>query len=1436
MSQLTSSFDFIELDRRFRKLDKESKREDIALASYTDEVFGLGLLRDGLTWTELLDERLTVILGEAGSGKTWELRHRAAALADDGKFGFFIPLEGLASRSISEVLDQKKYQEFQSWKKGRDDAVFFLDSVDEAKFHRISDFLSALDQFRDAIGDALKRAQIFLSCRISEWRPETDVSEVLRRFRQPKTVRQKSDESTGAIEVANANDLLLVVQIQPLDRERVQRFAEARGINDVERFIKALDDRYVWEFVRRPLDVVDLINYWEEKKKLGTLTELLEFSVERKLRVPERDGSDPLSPSRAREGAEALATASILCRQLNFRVPDAAAVTDEALDGRSCLAEDWRSDECRALLMRPIFDAASYGRIRFHHRRVGEYLAAKWICNRMQDGCPANELKEILFEKVDSKLVLRPALAPVAAWLCAGTDRWNDDARNWIAEVAPMIHLRYGDPENLPREYKREILRAIVRATKGRNRVWIESSRDSLSRLADPDLASDLSAIIDDPTNSQDVRAEMLQTVRYGKLAACLSSALALIRSPDESDTLKTYAAAAIRDAGDNTVRLQLAEIATGLESVPNSLLGIICGAIYPSVINAETLIQLLRKSEGVKRFGWGLPYQLKSQFETQLKPEQAGELLPKLIELAQTPPHTEQRVTGVPISLEFSWVGKLFSCVLQVLFRKPSLSPDDAQNAATALRMLGHVLTYGHLTSLDDETIKALDAATKRHPLVRRNYAWQRVARYRQTKQSEPIGFFQLVDYHQLLQFSAADFEWLLGDIARKPNSEDRELALKLAVECLRNFRLGWRNWRRTKRATKDDQRLRRLFRKEAAKQIWFRVRRFYDSRIQRNLGNRWWWTLRFQAVRGKWYRFKEQWILLTHLNAIASGKAILWLAHLIREADEKNSMMWAAESWNGLVKKRGRWIAKAARQGCKRFWREFVPQLPHEKASPNQTDLRVGVGLTGIQAEIADRAPAFPALSQDDAILAARYGVNELNGFPSWFGELAANYPTAVQSVLTQCISEEWQFQPERERMHEVMNKLVWQGKDLVSLIQDHVINLLRAGDPPSPKILEFALSIALNADESRMSFLAEIANQRLPTISAETRNFSLWIAVLLQLDAGRALPILENSLRNTSKPKDSIIRVSALLNPRRSDEKLLIAHPSYESAVHLRRLIPIVYAHVRPEDDVDRVSGEGYTPGPRDDAQEFRGDLIPRLAREKTSEAQTALRELLDEPLLAHAHDWIHHLLEQQAETAAESRSWTPADIREFAIEHEIDPKTDRDLYKIACKRLKELKNDVEKSDNSLRDELRAGDIESKLRRWVARKLQERSRKRFIISQEDVIDLEERPDLRIQNQKTNPVSVEVKWAERWTAPQLLDRLENQLLGQYLRAHTSRHAVYLIGLSERHEWRSPDEDRLLSFAELIELLINRANELCKQREDVEGVAVFGIDFRQPD
>ena len=128
-------------------------------------------------------------------------------------------------------------------------------------------------------------------------------------------------------------------------------------------------------------------------RRLGSLTEIIELDVTTKLKeTVERLAGFPLSESRAREGAEALAVATVLCKRQQFKVPDDTFVAPDALDAASCLPDDWRPSEVAALLSRPLFDSATYGQIRFHHRRVSEYLAAQWIRRRMADGCPMRAL------------------------------------------------------------------------------------------------------------------------------------------------------------------------------------------------------------------------------------------------------------------------------------------------------------------------------------------------------------------------------------------------------------------------------------------------------------------------------------------------------------------------------------------------------------------------------------------------------------------------------------------------------------------------------------------------------------------------------------------------------------------------------------------------------------------------------------------------------------------------------------------------------------------------------------------------------------------------------------------------------------------------------------------------------------------------------------
>lgn len=215
---------------------------------------------------------------------------------------------------------------------------------------------------------------------------------------------------------------------------------------------------------------------------------------------------------------------------------------------------------------------------------------------------------------------------------------------------------------------------------------------------------------------------------------------------------------------------------------------------------------------------------------------------------------------------------------------------------------------------------------------------------------------------------------------------------------------------------------------------------------------------------------------------------------------------------------------------------------------------------------------------------------------------------------------------------------------------------------------------------------------------------------------------------------------------------------------------------------------------------------------------------------------ARDWVIELLDQRMERDSDGTPWAPDDLRIFAEQNEIDPRNDKELFAIALKRLKVLKLDVERSENSKRDELRRGDDEMHLRRWVQRNLIERSLKRYTIPQEAEIDLQERPDLRLENPKTGPVSIEIKWADRWTVPQLLEGLETQLVGQYLRAHNSQCGVYLLGfIGEKEHWQDPDTGQKLDFPGVVKIINEKALDILKTNVKVARLEVISINFCEP-
>ncbi len=129
---------------------------------------------------------------------------------------------------------------------------------------------------------------------------------------------------------------------------------------------------------------------------------------------------------------------------------------------------------------------------------------------------------------------------------------------------------------------------------------------------------------------------------------------------------------------------------------------------------------------------------------------------------------------------------------------------------------------------------------------------------------------------------------------------------------------------------------------------------------------------------------------------------------------------------------------------------------------------------------------------------------------------------------------------------------------------------------------------------------------------------------------------------------------------------------------------------------------------------------------------------------------------------------------------------------------------------------------------------------SRGRYSVVREEEVDRLEETDIRLRNPAAGLVTIEVKPVERGTGRysfrELVSALENQLVGQYLRAAGSCHGILVIAMLEQRTWRPRDGTGPIDFIELIERLNARAQAIAETDDRVESLRVIGIDFTYSD
>lgn len=1399
---------YLDLGRKFVKREKYDPDELIAL-----EV--RGKLQG---WTAVLENPASIVVAPANFGKSTEMEHRAKCLREANQAAVFIALRNLADRgTLENALSGADLQAYNEWKSSHSQMLtLFVDSLDEAAAGKQESIEYLVSDIAKAVAWPNERVRWVVSTR-----PAVLTSTVIEKLSNilgqsvsvvrttPKGALNKAAvTSTSAIWADSQPRLPQIFSMAPLDNRQADAYLHGKHSSlNSRQLLELARERGLAGFTKSPggLDILAAIDLVSNPP--DSLTEVFNRVVKaiNVLRVSDHrmESLKNISPELLTQAAQRLASASVVCQLINIEMPAATLeIPEKALSARLIATPTLNEAAIKQLLNSQLFIDVGFHQVKMYPDELLPFLAAQRLASLVESADQALRLiQNFTWVAPSGEQGVHRELLPMMGWLAS----MNPHCRAVVLKYEPQALAFFGDlrSSSVPladaTEAMTECIRRVVEDGEAVGKGMYSLTSENYWQAGSERMAQIIGALFDEYKEHYWVRKVLLEVSATCRLDILRVKLLKHYKSNYVKLLNDANAVHYLVDIGKSEDLTSLAAAIKSIKAPREGLVALLLGRLGWAHFTAFELVDLIDTQFRNGQSSFNLRYEVEH-----------GDLL-----LSATDIQLYQLCRGLVVRVarlhtkkarESSKYGRTVDQFVELTVQTVGalLKRADAPNAEKVARLclvFERLMYDGHIRDSDDDLRNALaENSSVRRALLKL------VARQSRLDTDEKL-LAWVVGFRRACEYSAADVEQVNNPRLTKVYAE-----YLAQVEVLQA-----------------------------------------PSRPAKIL-----------RVRHEKYKLdaSSQKTLQGMLPGLANGSAsngLAWVAQWLLQTNP-NSRYGEVE-FDEFERAAGRETANAVRSGFGRVWRDKAPRFDED--NPRTTYHITVAGLQGLQLELGD-GTSLPPLTRQEVSQALRYGAFEINGYPSWYIPLLKAHTSIAAAVLSEIAADANKGAVSREHAEELFSSLADFPEPIRAAIVPHAWQYLVKSKPSREHVLLKILDAVMAGSHAPAHEFERIALRKMKkgfqspnpvepdsALSALRSEAVLWAAHWLQgFPLGFKLAIEKWGPLDGTAVQQFLMYLAAHFGHDRGSLLARVARNDNDVAV-LGHLYEWIMWAVDPAADVKRPDGVVYSPGIREEAQDFRNSLISIIASANSQAAYDVL-ERLRSAALVETRIYLRRVQYELRERQFARKPLPQSKYDQFEKDFRAEVTDSLSFAMAVHSDLEAVRYDIERGEHSLRSFFsevdfrhidkrglegeRAGlALELNFQRLLASELNHHARGRYSVTLESHTAEGKRRDVLCSRNDWR-ASVELKMSARWTLDDYLVALEQQLVGQYMRHNRATAGFLVIVLQTKgRRWKNAATGKDIGFDELLKILADKAQKL-EAEDRLRYLRVIGIDATTPD